>query len=259
MSTEITTDNNSTGPRTEEGKSIAAQNARKTGLFTTRDFIRSEERNEYEQLRESLESELNPEGPLENQIASEIRTAIWRLRRCAQLEADLAAGNDDAQDPMDPTSPEAKQQLSVDRARNQATRLLHKNTAELRRLQTERQFRNEIAADGIDTEGLSLLCDFHTAISHADRAAKSKQRHQLDQLKTEIDTMELEGRHNAHQLAQAASESEFTKRTPPTEPRNQEIARNSPCPCNSGEKYKRCCGKLAPPLLGVTKEMKEAA
>ncbi len=28
------------------------------------------------------------------------------------------------------------------------------------------------------------------------------------------------------------------------------IARNSLCPCNSGEKYKRCCGRTAPPLPG---------
>jgi len=27
------------------------------------------------------------------------------------------------------------------------------------------------------------------------------------------------------------------------------IPRSSPCPCKSGEKYKRCCGKNAPPVL----------
>ncbi len=26
------------------------------------------------------------------------------------------------------------------------------------------------------------------------------------------------------------------------------IARNAPCPCNSGAKYKRCCGRHAPPM-----------
>lgn len=26
------------------------------------------------------------------------------------------------------------------------------------------------------------------------------------------------------------------------------IARSAPCPCRSGLKYKRCCGRLAPPL-----------
>jgi uncharacterized protein YecA (UPF0149 family) len=27
------------------------------------------------------------------------------------------------------------------------------------------------------------------------------------------------------------------------------IPRSAPCPCKSGEKYKRCCGKDAPPVL----------
>ena len=30
---------------------------------------------------------------------------------------------------------------------------------------------------------------------------------------------------------------------------NGQIARNAPCPCGSGEKYKRCCGKNAPAVL----------
>jgi len=29
----------------------------------------------------------------------------------------------------------------------------------------------------------------------------------------------------------------------------QQVGRNSPCPCGSGKKYKRCCGVSAPPIL----------
>ena len=36
---------------------------------------------------------------------------------------------------------------------------------------------------------------------------------------------------------------------PVTEPVPPQIGRNSPCPCGSREKYKRCCGKNAPPVL----------
>ena len=31
--------------------------------------------------------------------------------------------------------------------------------------------------------------------------------------------------------------------------RQTSTPRNAPCPCRSGEKYKRCCGKAAPPML----------
>jgi AcrR family transcriptional regulator len=30
------------------------------------------------------------------------------------------------------------------------------------------------------------------------------------------------------------------------------VARNAPCPCGSGHKYKRCCGSSSPPKLGPT-------
>jgi hypothetical protein len=38
-----------------------------------------------------------------------------------------------------------------------------------------------------------------------------------------------------------------------------EIARNAPCPCGSGEKYKRCCGTQAPPQLGAPRISASAA
>lgn len=35
-------------------------------------------------------------------------------------------------------------------------------------------------------------------------------------------------------------------------PVQPEIPRKAPCPCGSGEKFKRCCGKDAPPVLHST-------
>jgi transposase-like protein len=37
--------------------------------------------------------------------------------------------------------------------------------------------------------------------------------------------------------------------TPPT--MQAAIPRSAPCPCGSGEKYKRCCGRAAPPVLST--------
>jgi uncharacterized protein YecA (UPF0149 family) len=36
---------------------------------------------------------------------------------------------------------------------------------------------------------------------------------------------------------------------PAQPPKSVDIARNAPCPCGSGNKYKRCCGVNAPPVL----------
>ena len=37
------------------------------------------------------------------------------------------------------------------------------------------------------------------------------------------------------------------------EPGPGQIPRSAPCPCGSGEKYKRCCGRDAPPVLSSAK------
>jgi len=99
---------------------------------TFHDFIRPDEHQLYAELDQSLRAELSPVGILENTIFDEIRRATWRLRRCGLIEALLAAsGAEDL----------SETQLEVDRARTQSHRLLYKCTAELRKLQTDRQYR----------------------------------------------------------------------------------------------------------------------
>jgi len=134
----------STGPRTEEGKATSSLNGITLGLFTRRDFIRPAEESDYARLQADLERELAPVGTLENTLVEEIRRATWRLRRCGQVEAGLLLRlNDNPTFIMDPMETNEggtlRIQNSVDRARSQAHRLLHKSTAELRKLQAERQ------------------------------------------------------------------------------------------------------------------------
>jgi uncharacterized protein YchJ len=62
-----------------------------------------------------------------------------------------------------------------------------------------------------------------------------------------------------HQLAQRYRESGLSSFCNPggpvtdlasTEPaERKQTPRNATCPCGSGTKYKRCCGKNAPPVL----------
>jgi hypothetical protein len=141
------------GPRTEEGKTISSKNAITHGLFAANDFIRPNELITYTELAESLRAELVPEGPLELNLADEIRRALWRLRRCGQVESNLVLRLNDNPvcilDPMETANANVERiQKSVDRARSQAHRLLHKCTAELRALQTQRQFRNNCFEPG---------------------------------------------------------------------------------------------------------------
>jgi hypothetical protein len=201
----------SSGPRTEAGKAASSQNGITHGLFTMRDFVRPHEIPAYRQLTESLNTELAPVGVLETTLFEEIRGATWRLRRCGKVEANLVIGLDDGKnfifDPMETPVREADRvQRSVDRARALSHRVLHKCTAELRKLQTERSRReNESGQTSAPAEP------------------------SLESLTTR------------------------TQSQPPTAPRN------APCPCGSGQKYKRCCARTNNPFVPVTPNHSEDA
>ncbi len=247
----------STGPRSEDGRAISSQNAVKSGLFAAHDFIGPGEQSIYAELENTLDSELAPAGTIEFNLVQEILSAMWRLRRCRVVEEALATQlaatvqRDTQAGPLvDPIQNDAtaKLQLSVDRARSQANRLLHKCTFELRRLQTERHYRNEVLPGGFLCEGLGI-CDFAEVVKGAGRAAADQRRQKMGEMDELLAGIDLEAR-------SLAANSHLTKQTQPAAPAQQkpapkpaELARNAPCPCKSGQKYKRCCGRNALPWM----------
>jgi hypothetical protein len=82
-----------------------------------------------DQLRLSLTRELNPQTVLEQVFANEIILAAWRLHRLAEQEQ---------------TEPDDASQERIDRARSRANTIIRRASAELRRLQTDRQLRPQM-------------------------------------------------------------------------------------------------------------------
>ncbi len=120
-----------TGPVTASGKARVSQNARKLGLFSVTAFIRPEDRDLYKEFRADWESQLAPEGVIEDRLAEEIVQAAWRLRQCAEVEMTLSEDNapeDAGEDYFERT------QQSIDRARASAQRAFHRSLNELRRV-----------------------------------------------------------------------------------------------------------------------------
>jgi hypothetical protein len=142
----------STGARTAAGRSRVSRNAISSGLYSSRDFVRPDEQSLYAEFCAGFEMNLVPEGAIEQTLAAEIIHAAWRLRRCSVVEAGMNCVVDGEADPM----LDHPQQQPVDRARAQAHRLFHRATAELRRIQTERQFRNAFLHEEVDTAELGL-------------------------------------------------------------------------------------------------------
>ena len=162
------------GPRTEAGKAASSQNAITFGLFATRDFIRPDEQSTYTEFAQALHADLAPVGMLELNLADEIRRAMWRLRRCGQIEENFSGPTE--QDPMQQEAT-ARLQLAVDRARALSHRLLHKCTAELRKLQTASQYRNEYFDKGTDPSQLGV-CDLRAVQKNIDSQHVRQFRHQ---------------------------------------------------------------------------------
>ncbi|MCC6590530.1 MAG: hypothetical protein IT168_27810 [Bryobacterales bacterium] len=79
--------NHSTGPRTEEGKAKSAQNARKHGLAA--EAIPVELQPVFNDLRNELRSQCQPEGPLEEIFFDKLVTARWNMLRSLDLENEL--------------------------------------------------------------------------------------------------------------------------------------------------------------------------
>jgi hypothetical protein len=204
----------STGPRTEEGKAASSRNRLTLGLFTQRDFIQAGEQEEHTRLTAALWAELNPQTVLEQTYATAIISATWRLRRCSQIEDNMSEYIHG--DPMENGFGDTIQK-PVDRARSQAFNRLQRSTAELRRLQTDRALRHHLA----DSNERDLV-SYQQIVSTLTQAKRAKI------LPFHPDSPEL------------ASNCQTPESTP----------RNAPCPCGSGQKYKRCCGEDAPPVLG---------
>lgn len=77
---------NSTGPRTERGKSMSRSNALANGLFATNMLLLGENAQEYLNLATSMKNYLAPEGPFEAMLVDQIIRDQWRLRRTDRAE-----------------------------------------------------------------------------------------------------------------------------------------------------------------------------
>ncbi len=178
----------------------------------------------WNQFHQSYQNQLAPDGPLEATLATEIIYAAWRLRRCNLSEAttDITPDLENA----------------IDRARNQAQRHFSRNLNELKRLQTERQFRQEYFPVGTDLSALGVASIREILPALANCVT-------LDPVKRE--NAMVKALHSVSNRTQ----NENWVRSAKSNPASVQTPRNATCPCGSGQKYKRCCGTNAPAILGL--------
>ncbi len=79
----------STGPKTRTGKVASKMNAMKHGLLAADLVVRDEDPVEFAGVLENLVDELQPQGPLEEQLVERVAACMWRLRRLYRVEAGI--------------------------------------------------------------------------------------------------------------------------------------------------------------------------
>jgi hypothetical protein len=89
---------NSTGPRTEAGKAKVRYNALRHGLLSEKVLYAHEEPQKYRRFAEKMQTELDPQGAVEELLTERIVTSAWRLRRCLWIETKVAESNCIVQD-----------------------------------------------------------------------------------------------------------------------------------------------------------------
>jgi hypothetical protein len=76
----------STGPVTTRGKAIAARNATRHGLLSSRLLLDDEDTAEFQNLTGELMLSLNPASPLECLMVERIAVTLWRQQRLVRAE-----------------------------------------------------------------------------------------------------------------------------------------------------------------------------
>ncbi|MEO8659898.1 MAG: hypothetical protein ABI693_15620 [Bryobacteraceae bacterium] len=162
----------STGPVTEEGKTHSSRNALSHGLTSKDVCVAPGQEEEFASIEAAFREELDPTTPMEFALFNQLVSSNWRLLRADRAEAALVTRV--AEPGLDPIlDPKFESTLrTIQRVRAQAARDFHKATAELRKVQTENQYR--VAAmpeeDGNVTKGLGLA-DWQTIRTRIKREA----------------------------------------------------------------------------------------
>jgi hypothetical protein len=126
----------STGPRTVEGKARTSQNAPTHGLTAAQLVIAAEDREEFDEFHAQLDTDIRPQGALQQILFDQLVASAWNLRRIRRMETELTASAKTYLDILDNPDLTAK----LDRLARHQTRIertFHRSLRELKSLQTD--------------------------------------------------------------------------------------------------------------------------
>jgi hypothetical protein len=99
----------STGPRTDQGKARSSRNATTHGVFCREMVLPDEDPREFDRYRIPMMRGLEPRDGLEQELAEQIVSLGWKLRRLRRVEGEIISQRMNASD----DAPEGKSSVSV--------------------------------------------------------------------------------------------------------------------------------------------------
>ena len=160
----------STGPRTEEGKRRSCQNARSHGLTGQIRLLPLPERTAAQAFCDPLIASLSPAGPHEQQLATSIAQAHWRLNRARDIEENLFAAQINLQPDLAETVTEgaliaecfAGQSMTFARLTMYEQRIRSGMHRDIKILQSLQKDRHALEAKALEESKLLLQYARHT-------------------------------------------------------------------------------------------------
>ncbi len=253
----------SSGPKTEAGRRASSLNALKHGLRSPQIVLPGENQAEFDALYNDFAAEAQPRSAGDLAAVRKIAACEWRLRRLGKIEAEMFtrlieksrdAATASTNPPSDlalvagrflegglsPFTALARYEASLDRQYRNAWRELDSRPEALSVIRANEP--NSTAA-GVETAQTNPIPE---PDSQADPA--TPQTNPIS--RTHEVPLAPAAWKNKPNSPQAAPAPVPIARTPQTKPiPKPDTPRNSPCPCGSKLKYKRCCGIGAPAVL----------
>ena len=124
-----------TGPKTPEGKARSSGNARTHGLTAKDLVIGPEDREEFDAMLADFQSDVAPQGVIQQTLFDELVSAAWNLRRIRRMETELSAGVASYLDLLDNDHTQTKLDRLA-RHKSRIERTFHRSLKELKALQT---------------------------------------------------------------------------------------------------------------------------
>ena len=219
--------------------------------YTAHD-VTPEDRTQYVAHVDLWQTELQPNGALECYFAAEIVRAAWRLERYSPLGPQAGP-----QAESSPASSSDHARAVWLRYRDQTNLGLRRNLEELRRLQSDRYLQTHL---GILLPGVASLKTVLPGLKLPKKQAQPEATNQPDrpapptvadsEATLHAQLQEEERRELNEYFKDNPDETPEQAASPAPAPLRPATGRNALCPCNSGLKYKRCCGhwsKVPPP------------